>query len=151
MRRKCSKCSCAHVCLCQSPGKDPYRGENHSRGCRHQTVWMFSCVCTGKMDAYFIGWCIVCVRVAVIHWPGGSSWGSAHIAVITAVLTADWLFSALLRRCQSVSLSHCWSQAKVNTPQCQIAFDDLWSPFYDHAFTLQTKVKVWHNTLHGKS
>ena len=43
------------------------------------------------------------LRVALIQWPDSSSWGSAHIPVITAVPSADWLLSAPLRRCQPVS------------------------------------------------
>lgn len=74
------------------------------------------------------GACVcVCVRVTEIHWPDSSSWGSAHIPVITTSPTADWLLSALL---QTVSQSHCWSQAKVNTLQwCwqqKLTTDDIW-------------------------
>lgn len=102
-------------------------------------VFEFYCVCTGKMAAYLISWCIVsvcvcvCVRVAVIHWPDSSSWGSAHIPVITAVPTADWLLSALLRRCLSVRQSHCWFQTKVNTLerrwQNRLVIDEFQSTF----------------------
>lgn len=141
--KKYFKCVCIYVCISipweDSIMKNRIEAARDSVNIEPLCVFEFYCVCTGKMAANLISRCIVsvcvcvCVRVAVIHWPDSSSWGSAHIPVITAVPTADWLLSALLRRCLSVRQSHCWFQTKVNTLeqrwQNRLVIDELQSTF----------------------
>lgn len=104
------------VCLRVSPCVHRQNGSIFSKHCFGSRV----CV-----------WVRACVRVAVIHWPDSSSWGSAHIPVITAVPTADWL---LQHRSGDIcpSVRHT-VDFKPNTPEwCwQYAPDieELWSGF----------------------
>lgn len=136
---------CLYLCLHINPlGRLNNEEQNRSSTglCQHWTivcVWVLLCVHRQNGSIfdklmYCLSVCVcVCVRVAVIHWPDSSSWGSAHIPVITAVPTADWLLSALLRRCLSVRQSHCWFQTKVNTLerrwQNRLVIDEFQSTF----------------------
>ncbi len=153
MQREHLKCVC--ICVCMSiPREESIMNNRTEAAWESVNTELFACLrvllCVQRQNGsifyvrtYCFALCVcVCVRLAVIHWPDSSSWGSAHIPVITAGPTADWLLSALLPRCQSVRQSHCWFPAKVNTLewcwQCWLAIDDLWSPFYCHIFTPQS-------------
>lgn len=66
---------CLYLCVHVNPpgGIHNEKQSRNSTVCQHWTVCVFEfyCVCTGKMAAYYIAQCIVCVcvREAVIQWP----------------------------------------------------------------------------------
>lgn len=147
MQRKCLKCVC--TCACMSlhfeesiMNKRTEATPESTLNCLYSRVLL--CAHWKRQDilsanVLFLCECVwVYVRVAVIHWPDSSSWGSAHIPVITAVPTADWLLSA---RSGDVSHSQCWFPAKVNTLercwQYRLAIDELWHMFHHQCLTPQ--------------